>query len=341
MPSPRFRAVFPLACLLLLTAGCNYIHFGRLDRIAGARDTALAGENSDLRTERKMLQQELAIAHKENEALRVAIDVRSAPSSSELARKLEDATRELATLRANYARLQSERDRLQAGSGRGDSAATIAALEQVADLKTKLGDTEDKLAAALRNFTELQDENARLRREINQTRGENAKLAASLTQATARAEQSESAFAQLNTDLLAEKDARARAEQIAVSLRNQLQIVTAQGAAAPSSPLAAARQTTADLAQAIAPSATPARPAGDAAPTASLSTSAEKLRPTPPPAAKPARTYVVKDGDTLETIAAALYGRPERWTVLYAANNALLSGGRALKPGMTLDVPEE
>jgi len=339
MPSPRFRAVFPFACLLLLTAGCNYIHFGRLDRIAGARDAALAGENSDLRTERKMLQQELAIARKENEALRVAIDVRAAPSSSELSGKLEDATRELATLRANYARLQSERDRLQAASGRGDSAATIAALEQVADLKTKLGDTEDKLAAALRHFTELQDENARLRREINQTRDENAKLAASLTQATARAEQSESAFAQLNTDLLAEKDARARAEQIAVSLRNQLQIVTAQGAAAPSSPLAAARQTTADLAQAIAPS--PARPAGAAAPTASLSTSTEKLRPTPPPAAKPARTYVVQEGDTLETIAAALYGRPERWTVLYAANNALLSGGRALKPGMTLDVPEE
>ena len=65
-------------------------------------------------------------------------------------------------------------------------------------------------------------------------------------------------------------------------------------------------------------------------------------KPAPPPTvAKAVRTYTVRDGDSLEKIAEQVYGRRDRWILLYTANNALLSDGKPLKAGMTLQVPEE
>ena len=309
MPFDRMRSAFALSGLALLISGCAHGPGGA----SRSKDAvALASENADLRTERKMLQQELANARKESDALRAAIDAHAAPSTSEIAIRLDDARRELATLRANYASLQSERDRLQALSGRSETEATITALEQVSQLKTKLADAEDKLAASLRNYTQLQDQDANLRRQVATLRSENDQLAKEAQDAGATNERNQAALERLTADLAAEKDARARAEQIALSLRNQLKIVTAQ-------------DTPAASAQATAPAA---------------STEAPKPADAAAPPATP-RTYVVQAGDTLESIAQRLYGASERWTTIYAANEALLGGDRALKAGTTLTIPAQ
>lgn len=75
-----------------------------------------------------------------------------------------------------------------------------------------------------------------------------------------------------------------------------------------------------------------------------------KARPGPGPAAgaaqprtrQPAggrRTYVVKEGDTLESVAAAVYGDPERWPEIYRANTGAVGRGGEVKAGQVLVLP--
>jgi len=370
---PASSRVSLLLVLPLLTAlaGCNYIHFGRLDRITG--DAALAAENADLRTEQKLLKEELAIAHKEGDALRAELDRPPAggPASEQLVAKLNETTHELATLRANYARLQSERERLQSSPAPDSASPNLAALEQIADLKAKLGDTEEKLASTLHTFTELQEDNGRLRTAIDQAHAENAALTNKVQQISAQNDEARSALVQLSTELLAQKEARARAEQTAESLRTQLHVVTDHRPTDAPTTLAAARESSALGVNEIDPGLHLANDSAASPPTATLSTNHEKLlaaqTPTPPaappvtaepvaaanttsgpvektasvpaPAPSATRTYVVRAGDTLEQIAEKFYGHRERWRLLYAANNALLSGGRPLRAGMELEIP--
>lgn len=51
------------------------------------------------------------------------------------------------------------------------------------------------------------------------------------------------------------------------------------------------------------------------------------------------RSYVVKDGDTLESIAASVYGNPARWPEIYRANSGSLGRGGAVKTGQVLTLP--
>jgi nucleoid-associated protein YgaU len=380
MPPFRFRSAAWLALPLLALSGCNYIHFGRLPQ--AATDQELAAENTDLRVQKKMLQQELALARKEGDALRALIEDRSAPTGAaaqELAAKLNETTRELAALRVNYARLQEQRTTLQSTPrNAGGDNSTFAALEQVADVKSKLAATEEKLASTLRTYTQLQEDNARLRSEIDVTRTENSRLTTQVKDLTAQYKEAQAAMADLNSEFLAQKVARAQAEQEAEAVRAQLQAVMARPAAGTAS-LGSARETSATGARELAAPVRIANLPGDPNSTAMLATNPDRLRaaaartnspapatsaapataapaaasrtaPAPTPAPAPAvekpvaritRLYVVKDGDTLESIARQYYGRPERWTTIYAANNSQLSGGRPLKPGMRLDIPSE
>ena len=195
--------------------GCGYVHFGR-PPAAPAGDAALATAYSDLGTQHKMLKQELALARKEGDTLRIALERAggtAGSASSDLVARLNETSQELATLRASYAKLQAE-------SARKETAAASAATA---------GD------AALR------EENTRLRAELAQVRTQNTSLADQLKLATARYERAESEVGQLSTDLLAHKDARTRAEQATIALRAQLDAVIAQGARsnpAPPSPAA-------------------------------------------------------------------------------------------------------
>lgn len=105
------RSLPPSAAWVLLLpwlfAGCGYIHFGRLQ--TGEAEASALREGAELRLEKKILQQELAIARKENLALRTSLEERqTAPSRSEPASALAAAMKELAALRASFSQLNKE-----------------------------------------------------------------------------------------------------------------------------------------------------------------------------------------------------------------------------------------
>lgn len=213
MPLRRVQLTFAFPVLLLLS-GCGYVHLGRLPAptttVIG--DDKLLRENSDLKTEKKILQQELALTRAQGDALRFALENRNSDgdTSKRLVEKLNETSRELALLRTSYAQLQTERNRAVATAG------------EAAALRARLGATEEQLASSLRNYTQLQEEVVRLRTDVDRTRTENVALGEQVKTITARNEQAQAALAQLNIDLLAQKDARFRAEQDAATLRSEL-----------------------------------------------------------------------------------------------------------------------
>jgi nucleoid-associated protein YgaU len=190
-------------------------------------------------------------------------------------------------------------------------------------------------------------------------------LTAQLRTAATQNEQTQVALAQLNTELLAQKEARARADQQAEAARSQLALVVARTAdnAVASRPapdnkttLTDAHETSATGATVI--SAAPVRmadaPATDAVPLPELRTNPDRIRATAakaaetaaapniePPAPPAPRMHTVRPNETLEFIAKRYYGDPAKWTRIYVANNAQLSDGRSIKPGMQLIIPED
>jgi nucleoid-associated protein YgaU len=207
------RIVFVVPALLTL-AGCGYIHVGRMPAPGTTviADQHLLGENAGLRLEKKMLQQELALSRAQREALRMAIENRASDgdTSRRLVERLNESSRELAALRGDYARLQSERDR------------AVATAAEANALKARLGAAEEQLAVSLRAHTELQQEVIRLRGDVARSRDENLALSEQVKAVTATHEAAQVALTQLNRDLLNQKEARVQAEQDAEMLHAEL-----------------------------------------------------------------------------------------------------------------------
>ena len=334
----RFSRLLLLPLLGLL-GGCNYVHFGRLP--TAAVDPAVAQENSDLRAEKKLLQQELALTRREGDTLRAALEAgRSGPADSALSARLNETTRELATLRASYAKLESERARLAAAPAPNPAQSATSA--QTAELNSRLAATEEKLAASLRSYTLLREETEGLRTAVQRTQAENSQLTAQVQNLTAKNEDARAALAQLNTELLAQKDARARASPEADAARAQLATVLAASrasAASSATTLGAARTNSAASAATLN---APGLPDSDAPATARLSTSRERLAAAavdPTPSEPEARLHTIVAGETLEKLAITYYGNADKWRILYVANNDQLSLGRPLKVGMVLKIP--
>jgi nucleoid-associated protein YgaU len=98
------------------------------------------------------------------------------------------------------------------------------------------------------------------------------------------------------------------------------------------------------------PQATTASPPPQAPP---VDTAATRTEPAPTPTVqplpkesyapaepKPARTYVVKKGDTLQKISRRFYGTTRKWRAIYNANrNTLAKGPDHLSIGMKLIIP--
>lgn len=208
----------------LLLSGCGYVHLGKLPPppAPSLGEQKLQRENDDLRLEKKMLQQELALTRAEGSALRMAIENRTADgdTSKRLTERLSEATRELATLRDNYAKLVSERD--QAVAAVESSSAMIAARAEASDLRGRLGATEEKLAESLRTYTQLQEEVGKLRGDVARAKEENTALNEQVQVVLSQSTQDQAALAQLNIQLLTQKEARERAEQDVVALRTQI-----------------------------------------------------------------------------------------------------------------------
>lgn len=310
-----------------LVSGCGYVHFGRWP--AGPRgDSQLLNEVTDLSIERKILKQELLLVRKEKDALRDALDRAGAaegraPAATVL--QLEQAANDLATLRVNYSKLEIERNAL---------AATAPTAEA------------------------LRVENDQLRQELVAARTENAALATQLKTSLAAREEAEKHAVQLDSDLAAQTDARAKAEAMAFELRKRLDEVVARSeraeAAAPVPAVTVEGKPDANTG--LASLRLAKAPPSELAATAELRTSLARTQanaansgnqiqqesavnaPTIDTAkAEPVKSYTVKAGDTLESLAARFYGSPDQWGKIYAANPTALAEG--LKPGLVLVLP--
>lgn len=347
----RSAPVLLLLPLVLVLAGCGYVHVGRLPETPAAPlgDPKLVEENTTLRLEKKMLQQELALTRAQGDALRLAIENRAADgdTSRRLAEKLAETSRELAELRTSYEELKS---------GRAAAAASIAT-DDPALLKTRLGETEARLAAALQHSTALQQEISQLKDAVARHRAENLTLAAQARTATAHNTQAQAALARLNQELLAQKDARVRAEQDAETLRSELRSVAPHSsvlAQLRSGAAADARSLTPDAAPPAHPESTAStdkplaiRPAGTVAPTPRITLqpsgiSATFVSPastTPRPASPDTRVHTVANGDTLAKISSHYYGTPARWQDILSANRDTLGETNNLVIGRTLRIP--
>jgi len=328
-PRSFLFALVALACL----PGCGFVHFGRMQAPAST-NPALIGENTDLRMEKNLLQQELAIAHREGKTLRDALGNRSDVSGSqgELAQRLNEASRELSVLREDYARLQGERER--STQGPPDS---LADLEQIADLKTQLSVAESKFARAVKENLPLQQENNQLRQEVNRVRQENSGLTEQVQTLMVLNEQASTALAQLNSELTAQREARQHSEDLARANGAQLKMVLAQRKTAQTAE-SLAEDSTAVASEIDATLRIDQEVKSDKSSTAVLRTSQARLDNVVNYDGKYTK-HLVAEGETLESIARKYYGRPEPWRQIYAANNTQLRGGRPLKAGMTIIIP--
>lgn len=294
---------FLLALALAGLTGCQWLRPS-----PAAADAGLARENSDLRVERKLLQQELALVRREQDTLRRALESRADPArpagerETQLARELEATRRELADLRTRYVQ-----------------SSSVAATDPLAAARQR--ETEERLAAVLRDFTTMQEENNRLRSEITSVRGENEQLAR-------RALEAEATLGVLNLELVAQREAFGNAQRQVSALRTQLQAVVAATGSSPRP--ADGREPAAAGATGLSAATLSARRNPDG----TVSTTA-----TATPPATATRKHRVAAGDTLASIAFEYYGSVERWRDIYAANSDLLGDNRPLSTGMELVVP--
>lgn len=139
-----------------------------------------------------------------------------------LVAQLNDATREIATLRATNAKLKA-----------GTSAATPAPTVREPD------PADAKLAASVKSYAQFRNDLATMFADLEKLRAENAALTTQLKEASSGSKDvkatiakleselkvEKSAAAKLESELKAEKAARVQAEQSATKLREQLRVV--------------------------------------------------------------------------------------------------------------------
>lgn len=84
------------------------------------------------------------------------------------------------------------------------------------------------------------------------------------------------------------------------------------------------------------PATSPPAPPAVARP--ALATPVVSGSPSPSPLAE-ARTYTIRSGDTLSSIAAQVYGDASAWRSIYEANRDRLTSPEALQVGATIRIP--
>jgi len=330
----RFTRAVLAGVVSVLFTGCGYVHFGRTPKLGSiAGDAKLAAAYSDLSTDHKILRQELALARKETDTLRSALERASTPSTRPTDDTLAAALQELTELRDGYARLQAER------STGNNITVTAASAERIASL-------EESLSAATRASSALETEVTQLRQELERTRAENIVLDGRLREVMQRQDETRATLAQRDIELRAQTQARVQAEQSAdathaelrAALNTRTQPVTTMVSSTPGA-IPATSPVGSPLQMAKAPPAGAVtqdlrEPFDDVSPSAPLAPAA------PDVSRASSRTHVVKSGDTLEKLSREYYGIPDRWYVIYEANIGELNSGRPLRPGMELVIPD-
>jgi len=229
------------------------------------------------------------------------------------------------------------------------------------DLTTKLADTENKLATALRSYEQLQQENEQLKGATATDRAELEKL-----------RQEKSAAAAAPTDLADAQNKLAtalrsysllEAENDRIKADDAKAIFEAQTSAAKTSAEAATqiaglrddlRQTQAQAAALVAensqlkthlalagppPGTTLAAPSRPGTPAAEAAVQPETQSPKPETVAAPPRTHVVAAGDSLAKISRLYYGTTNRWDEILRANRDVIKNENILPLGATLRIP--
>jgi chromosome segregation ATPase len=135
--------------------------------------------------------------------------------NAKLVEQLNDATRELATLRAANAKLRAERS--QPASASTSSASRVDA--------ARPDPADEKLAASMKSYSQFRQDILGLLADIERMRRENAGLNSDLKAALAQADQARNAMSRLESDLRAERKSRAEAEHAAAQLREQLRSI--------------------------------------------------------------------------------------------------------------------
>ncbi|ACB74771.1 LysM peptidoglycan-binding domain-containing protein [Opitutus terrae] len=289
--------------------------------------------------------------------------------------QLEQLRKEKAEVDARLAAAEAEKAQLQkAVEERNQLAAEIEKLRQQPaaaspELTAKLAETETKLEAALRSFTQLQTENDQLKSaglsqsavaaEVEELRRKNAELETRLASAPPPppdlAQQLAETEDKLNTVLrsysLLERDsdlAKAEAARGAEEARTAAAKAAAESAAQISALFDELRQTQAQSAALAAENAQlKTRIAVLGPPPGSTLASPARPGATPPPATTPApapaaaqpRTHVVVAGDNLAKLSRTYYGTANRWDEILNANRDVIQNENVLPIGATLRIP--
>jgi nucleoid-associated protein YgaU len=247
-------------------------------------------------------------------AARESVRTEDANSPLRLVAQLNEATREIASLRAANAKLRA------------------APPTSVGAPSAREPDSADaKLAANVKSYAQFKNDLATMFAEVEKLRAENASLTAQLKDASSgsrdvkatiakleselKAEKSfaakletelkteKTAAARLDADLKVEKTARTQAEQATAKLREQLRAVASAAVSG-------------------------LEPSGG-------STSESRTRS----GSASTRRHVLRDGETLEKLAERYYGDPAKWRTILDANRSRLPLDGTLPSGMELEIP--
>ncbi len=220
--------------------------------------------------------------------------------TAKLVDQLNEAARELATLRTANAKLRTERPR---------PAATAT------EAGVKVDPADERLAASLKTFTQFKQEMAAVLAEIDRLKRSNADLSAEMKSgaeqtklAAEQTRQAKAAMQRVEDDLRTEKRSRLEAETTVTQLREQLRTI----------------------ARAMSGAGLSAE---------KLSAQAEGGETRGKSGARPPTRYVVRAGDTLEKIADRMYGDAGKWRVILDANRGRVGVDRALETGMEIEIP--
>jgi hypothetical protein len=230
MPPRALRPAFAAASVFVF-AGCASAPLEQSassDAVAERSEGSTAVENSEpgakrevvaAATSRATIREELPIerrpasvtAERETESARPSESRRSAAGgadSARLAAQLDEATRELATLRAAQAR---------AGTERARPAATREVVKPEA--------ADEKLSASLKSYAQFKHEMAVFFTEMERVKKENAELGAALKSAEIELKDVRASVVKIEGELRAEKRSRTAADESVAQLRDQLRAI--------------------------------------------------------------------------------------------------------------------
>jgi nucleoid-associated protein YgaU len=223
----------------------------------------------------------------------------SGTSNARLVAQLNEASRELATLRAANARLRAEGGRASESSSRAS---------------TRNDPVDEKLAASVKSYSQFKQDLAAFMAEMEKSRSESSALNTQLKEASRRADDAKAALTRLEVELRKERNARIDAEQAASKLREQLRAI---GRAMASAGVNVDKFTTEE-------------------PTARLEMNTSRVRGA---ASDGSRKHIVRAGETLQQLAEKYYGDAGKWRTILDANRGFVRLDGKLEQGMELEIP--